>query len=252
MASRDAGRRDRTQEVLISGRVLADRELGAALTHRLAYETALRADPSWALIVEDDLRVLPASEEAVLRCLTRSVEEPAIVNLQPGGGARRLCPQGATSRSNLPGGNPSLLRVAELPPFAQAYAVNRAALALALESPSIPVTSPDWPPWTTQCLAFVPTDRVFGGEEGSSLISENSAQLSHRYRVTRREILTRAVNRLTFVAWRRARGHYISLPNYLRREFKAPAVRYLHQLSLRVGGIRRVPDWIVEAREAGD
>ena len=254
VAEHPQGASDTRKQLLVCGRPLGDREIGASLSHRLAYEAGLNSAAEWVVIVEDDLRVLPDSEDALLRTIPIGLSRATIVNLQPGGGPGHICPTPRGRQRKPPrSGWDTCVEVSGLPPFAQAYALNRAALEVASQAPQTPVTTPDWPPWTASCIALVPRARIFGGEEGSSVIAERGLRpLNERRAMTQGEIILRVLKRVFFVSWIGAKEHYLSLDTYRRREFVNAYHRLRHRLRLARGRDCGVPDWLKDDWRKGE
>lgn len=221
-------RLDRMRQKLVSGRDLSTGEIGASLSHRRAYDVAgsdgiLRWD--WLVVLEDDVAVSHHTEHTLRCMLNWRTSIPTLVNLQPGGPSwrRTRCKARITS-ANWPD---LLIRVSEPPPFAQAYAINRAALAAIHSTPKAPVTPPDWPPWASRCLALVPVASPFLGEEGQSVVDENDAQSrTQRRPLTPKDRAQLAAARILFVTWAVARTYYPSIRVYLRREVGMPVARW--------------------------
>lgn len=123
------------------GRTLTKGEIGCALAHRVAYQRLLDSDAEWALVFEDDARVVHPDELAAIFQRFDTL---------PPYGSRAIFMLYGRQVTAHPGNGASLgnSRVHELirPPMTTtAYFINRSAAQLILDS-GLPLRNPaDWP-----------------------------------------------------------------------------------------------------------
>lgn len=139
---------DQNLAQIIYGRQLTVGEVGCALAHRHAYSLADNHRPDWALILEDDAEIPDNLLESLSVLPLHGLGKmPTVISLF----STTFVPV-KSSRSDS-----SLVRLLVPPSHTVAYLINRPAWRQALCSPSIVVSSADWPPWAVD-VAFYRTE----------------------------------------------------------------------------------------------
>lgn len=123
------------------GRPLTTGEIGCALAHRVAYQRLLSSDAEWALVFEDDARIVRPDELAMLFARFEVLEpygSPAIFALY----GRQVT---AYPDSGVTTGSSRIHELLRPPMTATAYFINRAAAQHILDT-GLPLRNPaDWP-----------------------------------------------------------------------------------------------------------
>lgn len=227
-------RRDVLAQRLLIRRVLTPGEIGAFLTHHRVHQQALEYDWDWLVVLEDDLSLLPDSVSRVRETLQRTPNRAILLNFQPH--RPYLLKRGSKASGAvrpLGHGGGVYVEPVEVSPYsAEAYALSRKACMIAAASPDMPVTPPDWPPWSSRCLNFAATENCFGGNEGESVIDNpESPHISRTNSENLTPVWVSRLARLTLARYFVARAHYGSPTNYFRLEIIPGLVRRLRRVT---------------------
>ena len=196
---------------LIWGRTLTLGEIGCALSHRYAYAAGLESGCEWLLVLEDDASPDPRLIGHLMQMMRNfdTASGPNIINLDVIDYFRR-----PKSRLTDAGHRDTDLVALKYPlPNASAYAINRAAMMVALRAPWRVASPPDWPPWATLVQFWTPSARLVNTLGAQSTIAGRPTVPSLKARCLR------TASTLTGVTWVLCRDHYVTLANYCRYEF---------------------------------
>jgi GR25 family glycosyltransferase involved in LPS biosynthesis len=150
-----------------SGARLSAAQIGCALSHRLAYEQARRDGVGWAVIAEDDAICLPGLRAWLDDLSEWSPEEPTVLTFLSTG---RYLPDGRRSPIRLAAGSRVAVPLRWAPASAVMYAMNSAALRVALSDSSPLFTRADWPPWSNSVTFYIAQPMPIYHNAGSSTI----------------------------------------------------------------------------------
>lgn len=224
---------------VVYGRELRSGEIGCALAHRESYLTFLSSAADWALIFEDDARIVrPDALAAVFAHVTAlpAFDEPAILMLY----GRQMI---GDPRSKLMLGEVEVQQLILTPMTATAYFINRTAAQHIIDT-GLPLRNPaDWP------VSVEGTVRFAGAYPWIAMPDEVGAPSSIGERGEARSPVRIFLNRLDslfFVKFFKKRKFYRSSREYWDWEVR----RRFMQLSLRQHPYR-VPDGSTTLPEAG-
>jgi hypothetical protein len=167
------------------GRRLTDAEVSCHEGHRTLAHRLFKSGCDWALIFEDDAVVSEGQLNALCHWVSAlHLESPTIIVLY----STTFVPMTSIPVSNSTGDVRTLSRLLVPPTHAVAYISNRHALRMQVDSPSLVVSSADWPPWSTGVTFY--TDPAFSGvrhDLGESRISgrESIPPMSRGRRATK-------------------------------------------------------------------
>ncbi|WP_448712961.1 glycosyltransferase family 25 protein [Microbacterium profundi] len=198
------------------GRPLRPGEIGCALAHRICYQRLIDSDAEWALVFEDDARVVgPEALSQIVRRFSRLVpfDEPAVFMLY----GRQV-----TTDPRLHGrlDDSATYELIRTPMTATGYLINRRAAQHILDT-GLPLRNPaDWPISVEGYVRFAAT------YPWPVIPDETDEASSIGHRGGGRNSLMRLFNRVgsaVYLKWLVQRRHYRSLKEYhdweVRRRF---------------------------------
>lgn len=218
---------------LVLGGQLTDGEIGCALAHRKVYESHMAGESEWALVFEDDARLLDAEALVQLIASLQNDEyvsgKPTIIQLY----SERVVLDGSRDQVW-----PSRVKRSLTTPFTTtAYLINRSA-SVAMEGATRPVTNPaDWPARIERRVShFVAVPHIAVPAPGPSVVGERDRAQGPAGRWRRKWI------GVSFLLWLKGRGllvrPYRSLHVYIQREiidFAVPRLTSGYRYSTGVG-----------------
>lgn len=214
------------------GRALTVGEIGCALAHRVAYQRLLDSDAEWALVFEDDARIVRPDEMAMLFARFEALEpygSPAIFVLY----GRQVT---AYPDSGVTVGSTRVHELLRPPMTTTGYFINRAAAQHILDT-GLPLRNPaDWPvsvAGKVQFAAAWPWPAIPDEVEVASSIGQRDTK--------DRRGAAKSLNRLLslmYVKWFRKRSYYRSFGEYHEWEIRRRVVAAV----LGTGDPYRVPD----------
>lgn len=209
---------DQNAARVLYGRELKLGEIGCALAHRDSYRTLLASDCEWALVFEDDARIVRPDALAELIRVFDAMPADAGASILMLYGRQMV----ADPRFHEPVGLSHIHELARTPMTATAYFINRAAAQHIVDT-GLPLRNPaDWPVSVEGTIAFA------GAYPWPVVPDETGEVSSIGSRGGGRNAATKMFNRLasmTFLKWPFRRRFYRSFGEYRSWEVRRRAVQ---------------------------
>ncbi|MDO0972832.1 glycosyltransferase family 25 protein [Mycolicibacterium frederiksbergense] len=215
--SGDAGLVDQMAAKVLLRRELIGSEIGCALAHRNVYRTIIELDQPYALVFEDDARIVGESLEYSLIEAMLHTEVPTVVMLSyKKETAVTFCGPPAIYRIG-----PQFFRAIVPPTTTTAYALNAAAAGLLLDAGQPISHVADWPVRASASVHFyLPRQTIAVPDPNAgSTIGDRGALVAGAQTKFRLNRFTRRLRAALHVTWLQHRGYYGSYGSYVLHEF---------------------------------